>query len=72
MSFPDGLQFGKQKNEGSENIPVGLKTLIIWGQTYAKWLTFSLFPPFVICDNVGCGDPWGKGPFHACRIFDKA
>lgn len=53
VSFPDGLQFGKQKDKGSKNIPAGLKTLIIWGQTYVKRLTFSLFSPFVICDKVG-------------------
>lgn len=71
VSFPDGLQFGKQKDKGSKNIPAGLKTLIIWGQTYVKWLTFSLFSPFVICDKVGCGDPWVKGFFHVGGIFDK-
>ena len=60
MSLPGDLQFGKQKDEGSRNIPAGLKTLIIWRQTYPKWLTFSLFSPFGICDNAGCGNLWVK------------
>lgn len=70
MPFPNGLQFSKQK-EGSKNIPVTLKTLIIWRQTYAKWLTFSVFSPFVLCDKVGCRDSWIKGSFHIGGIFDK-
>lgn len=60
MSLPGALQFGKQKDEGSKDIPAGLKTLLIWRQTYTKWLTFSLFSPFGICDNAGLGNPWVK------------
>lgn len=71
VSFPGGLQFGKQKDKGSKNIPAGLKTLIIWGQTYAHWLTSSLFSPFVMCGNVGGGDPWVKGSFGVGGTVDK-
>lgn len=60
-----------KKDKGSKNIPAGLKTLIIWGQTDAHWWTFPLFSPFVMCDNVGCGDPRVKGSFGVGGTVDK-